>query len=121
MYDDKGKELTNADLDECHGRVSRVVWDGKEASMYHYVLTREYPYTVGCFRGTPARMQARSDSGLPPGKGAGGPRQPPREALAACDGLSSGAQCRFTSPRGDAIGGTCRSPAGALACVPDFR
>jgi len=121
MYDENGRELTNADLDECHGRVSRIEWDGKEVAMYHYVLTREYPYTVGCFRGTPVRMQTRFDGGPPPGKGPGGLRQPPPEAIAACGGLSSGARCGFTSPRGDAIAGTCRSPAGALACVPDFR
>ncbi len=54
-YDANGRELTNADLDECHGRLSTVEWDGKRVSLYHYVLTREYPYTVGCFRGTPSR------------------------------------------------------------------
>lgn len=92
--------------------------------MYHYVLTREYPYTVGCFRGTPVRVQARlgGDTGGPPtggppsgggggppsggglqpgngppsGRGPGGPRQPPAEALAACAGRSSGFQCRFS-------------------------
>jgi len=122
MYDEKGRELTNADLDECHGRVGRIMWDGREVSMYHYVLTREYPYTVGCFRGAPARMQGRfggggppPDKGPPPGKG---PR-PPLEAIDACSGMSSGAQCRFVSPRGDTISGTCRTPGGMLACVPD--
>ncbi len=55
LYDATGRELTNADLDACHGRVSDVDWDGRRARLYHYVLTREYPYTVGCFRGTPAR------------------------------------------------------------------
>ena len=54
MYGADGRELTNADLDECHGRVSEIEWDGQRVSMYHYVLTREYPYTIGCFRGTPA-------------------------------------------------------------------
>jgi hypothetical protein len=120
-YDANGREITNADLDECHGRVSRIAWDGREVNMYHYVLTREYPYTVGCFRGTPVRMRARFEGGPPPGKGPGGPRQPPPEALAACNGLADGAQCRFTSPRGDAISGVCRSPAGELACVPGMR
>jgi len=122
-YDENGKELTNADLDECHGRVSRIAWDGREVSMYHYVLTREYPYTVGCFRGAPARIRARFGGGGPPsGQGPpGGRRQPPPEAIEACSGSSSGAQCRFVSPRGDTISGTCRSPAGTLACVPDFR
>jgi hypothetical protein len=70
MYDENGRELTNADLDECHGRTSRILWEGKEVSMYHYVLTREYPYTIGCFRGTPQRLQA----GFAPGAKGGGPR-----------------------------------------------
>jgi hypothetical protein len=50
-----GSMLTNADLDECHGRTSPVVWDGRTVTMYHYVATLEYPYTVGCYRGTPVR------------------------------------------------------------------
>ena len=48
-----GRLLGNADLDGCHGRTSPVTWDGQTVTMYHYVATREYPYTVGCFRGTP--------------------------------------------------------------------
>ena len=55
MRGEDGKELTNADLDECHGRTSPVMWDGKLVTMYHYVATREYPYTVGCFKGTPSQ------------------------------------------------------------------
>lgn len=50
----EGKVLENSDLDECHGTTSPVVWDGKTVSMYHYVLTKEYPYTIGCYRGAPA-------------------------------------------------------------------
>ena len=50
---ENGQELTNADLDECHGRTSSIVWDGKTVTMYHYVATKEFPYTVGCFKGTP--------------------------------------------------------------------
>ena len=48
-----GALLTNADLDECHGRSSPVSWDGQSVTMYHYVATAEYPYTVGCYKGTP--------------------------------------------------------------------
>jgi len=120
MYDENGKELTNADLDECHGRVSRISWDGTQVNMYHYVLTREYPYTVGCFRAVPVRMLGGDGGGqsvpLPAGR-----RQPPPEAIAACAGLQPAAQCRFTSPFGDTVTGTCRSPAGRLACVPEQR
>ncbi|MFJ8959800.1 YHYH protein [Lentzea sp. NPDC102401] len=43
----------NADLDECHGRTSTVTWNGKEQSIYHYSATLEYPFVVGCYRGTP--------------------------------------------------------------------
>jgi hypothetical protein len=49
-----GAMPTNAELDACHGRTSAVPWDGATVTMYHYVATAEYPYTVGCFRGTPA-------------------------------------------------------------------
>jgi len=47
-----GALLTNTDLDACHGRTSKVLWNGKEQVMYHYDATLEYPYTVGCFHGT---------------------------------------------------------------------
>jgi hypothetical protein len=41
-----GQELSNADLDECHGHDHLAIG-------YHYHATVEYPYTIGCFRGTP--------------------------------------------------------------------
>lgn len=43
----------NTELDACHGTTSRVLWNGKLTRIYHYVATLEYPYAVGCFRGTP--------------------------------------------------------------------
>ncbi|WP_415836368.1 YHYH protein [Polynucleobacter arcticus] len=51
-----GKEWTNADLDICHGRESELdIPDGRggftKKLTYHYVLNREYPHSVGCFRG----------------------------------------------------------------------
>lgn len=49
-----GETLTNADLDECHGHAHEVEWDGEARELYHYHATWEYPYTLGCFRGTPA-------------------------------------------------------------------
>lgn len=72
MYDANGKEYTNADLDECHGITSEVEWNGKKVNMYHYVLTQEYPYTVGCFKGSPVRTSplggaAAGNSGQRPG------------------------------------------------------
>lgn len=41
-----GAELTNAALDECHGHSHGTLG-------YHYHATIEYPYTIGCYRGTP--------------------------------------------------------------------
>jgi len=55
-YDEDGKELSTKDLDECHGRTSPIIWDGKRVTMYHYVLTRDYPYSISCFRGVPAHI-----------------------------------------------------------------
>jgi hypothetical protein len=51
--DAKGKEYTDADLDACHGIVGPVDIDGQRVVTYHYRFTDEYPYTIGCFRGTP--------------------------------------------------------------------
>ncbi|MGN6696501.1 MAG: YHYH protein [Aquihabitans sp.] len=65
-YDDDGNLLTNDDLDACHGRTSTVPWNGEMVEIYHYSLTYEYPYTVGCFMGTPATMPGA------PGAGPGG-------------------------------------------------
>lgn len=50
--DANGKQYTTADLDACHGITSPIMWDGKEVTMYHYVLTHDYPYSIGCFHGT---------------------------------------------------------------------
>jgi hypothetical protein len=50
---DEGKLLRNVDLDECHGHVGRIEWDGKWKTMYHYHLNNEYPYGPGCYRGKP--------------------------------------------------------------------
>ncbi len=56
IYGADGVEITNADLDECHGTTSEVLWNGESTSIYHYVLTREYPYTIGCYRAAPQRV-----------------------------------------------------------------
>lgn len=52
-----GKHLSNADLDACHGHTEAVLWDGKVTKIYHYHLTDEYPYTLGCFKGQPVRAR----------------------------------------------------------------
>jgi hypothetical protein len=56
--DAQGNLLTNADLDACHGRTSAVRWDGQTVTMYHYVATLEYPYTLGCYMGAPVNHPA---------------------------------------------------------------
>jgi YHYH protein len=53
--DRNGHLPSDADLDACHGRTSRVIRDGKSIVMYHYDVTMEYPYTLGCYHGTPAK------------------------------------------------------------------
>jgi hypothetical protein len=65
-YDQNGKELTSADLDECHGITSAIDWDGQTVAMYHYVLTRDFPYELGCFRGIPVRNAFPALPGAPP-------------------------------------------------------
>jgi hypothetical protein len=54
-YDLDGNELVSADLDECHGITSPVNVDGNVATVYHYVMTRDFPYSVSCFKGQPLR------------------------------------------------------------------
>lgn len=51
-----GKIVRNADLDVCHGHTHAIMWDGRKVVMYHYHLNGEYPYSIGCFRGTPVTV-----------------------------------------------------------------
>ena len=51
--------LTTADLDECHGITSEIVLDGKTVTIYHYVMTQDFPYSVSCFRGTASQPPGR--------------------------------------------------------------
>lgn len=50
-----GKLLANSDLDACHGTTSAVQWGGQTVTMYHYVANFEFPYTLGCYHGTPVQ------------------------------------------------------------------
>lgn len=72
-HGEHGEELSNADLDACHGHTHMVTWDGQPRRMYHYHATRGFPYTVGCFKGTPIQT-AQQRRGPPPG---GRPFPPP--------------------------------------------
>ena len=113
--DKNGKLLTNANLDECHGRISKVNWDGNLIEMYHYVATLEYPYVLGCYKGTPVQSQSNQSGGQPSQPGGQSGSTPPTEAINACSGKSSGNSCSFSS-----MSGTCLIPPGQsqLSCIP---
>lgn len=131
-YDENGNELSNSDLDECHGRTSKIMWDGKEVVMYHYVMTHEYPYSIGCFKGvrgqgagtppsappTTSPKPPVSTVGTPPAKPTA--PQPPAFAVAACAGKTVGTSCSIKTPVGATLQGTCRTPPGltVVACIP---
>lgn len=123
-FDAQGREYTNADLDECHGIVSEIEWNGEMVNMYHYVMTQEYPYTVGCFRGTPVttgkKQSTQNSNGSGQGGVQGGEGTPPPEAVSACASASANVSCSFNTSQG-MISGTCRIPPNSndLVCVPN--
>lgn len=52
--DADGRAVTNDDLDECHGHTGRAPdAAGAIVTTYHYHITSEFPYVLGCFTGTP--------------------------------------------------------------------
>ncbi len=59
--DSAGSLPTDADLDQCHGRTSTVRFNGTEQTIFHYSATREFPYTVGCFHGTPVPQPSHAN------------------------------------------------------------
>jgi hypothetical protein len=71
------------------------------------------------------QAQGQGPQQFPQTARAQGPRQgpgfgPPAEAVNACAGSGEGSSCAFTSPRGDAISGTCGpTQNGATACIPE--
>lgn len=73
-HEEDNEKVTNADLDECHGHSHLIEWEGEMHEMYHYHFTAEYPYSIGCFKGTPV-MSNRGPQGGPPGQQ---PPPPPR-------------------------------------------
>jgi hypothetical protein len=74
-YGRNGKLLSDSDLDACHGRTSVVDWDGRSVRMYHYDATEDFPYLVGCYRGTP--ITSATGLGIGGGGGGGGHAPPP--------------------------------------------
>jgi hypothetical protein len=75
---ENGNELTNDHLDACHGHVHTITWDGKPARLYHYHFTRMFPYSIGCFKGKPIRMESPGRGERPEGPPPQGSR-PPRD------------------------------------------
>jgi len=61
-----GIEVSNDGLDLCHGHKHGTLG-------YHYHATLEYPYTVGCYMGTPISTISKSE---PRPEGQGGNRPP---------------------------------------------
>ncbi len=53
---ENGSVVTNADLDQCHGHVHMIVWNGILISLYHYHVTENSRYALGCFRGNPVQL-----------------------------------------------------------------
>ncbi len=51
FHGEDGEIMFSADLDECHGHVHQISWDGRQQRIYHYHMTPDFPYTLGCFRG----------------------------------------------------------------------
>ncbi|XP_078495973.1 uncharacterized protein LOC144751910 [Ciona intestinalis] len=85
--DEDGTQLMSQDLDECHGKFAS---DGS----YRYHITADFPFYIGCFRGTPL-----SNSGMVNGcqceevvevctefGGGGGPPPPPRPRFSSSSG-----------------------------------
>jgi len=117
----EGKYLTTQNLDECHGLVSDVLVDGKKRTTYHYVMTRDFPYSASCFRGRPVTTgpSAAPSSSPTPGPQTGGGSKPPKEAIDACTGYAQNAACSLPTPNG-MRNGTCKNtPDGSFACVPN--
>jgi YHYH protein len=64
-HDVGGRVLTSADLDACHGHIHDLDWNGKSVKMFHYHATWDFPYTIGCMRGTYKRSDVRTIRGNP--------------------------------------------------------
>jgi hypothetical protein len=128
-----GNYLHTVDLDECHGITSTITLDGKSVTMYHYVLTQDFPYTVGCFRGTSYEPKPGGGSGSSAGNmemgsqtnmnmqsgSQGSPPTPPQAAITVCQSESLGSRCSFTDGQ-RTIPGTCLNAPNEsqLVCIP---
>jgi hypothetical protein len=82
-YGEGGKLLSSADLDECHGHVHAIPWNGKTVVMYHYHASWDFPYTIGCMRGSWRQADVMAISAPPGGRGPAGPGEPRPDLAAA--------------------------------------
>lgn len=120
----ENKYLSTEDLDECHGLTSQIILDGKTTTMYHYVMTQDFPYSVSCFRGKPASLQVIQNQTKSPQKQSNQSQEkgktPPQEAVSACAGKTTNANCQFQTPNGS-VSGECRIPPAqsTVVCVPN--
>lgn len=116
-YDADGRELTTKDLDECHGTTSPIMWDGRVVSLFHYVLTRDFPYSISCFRGIPQYVAfSRLWS---PFAGRHSQRKPSAAAIDACRTRKMSRPCVIPTENGT-VDGTCQLLLGEseTSCVP---
>ena len=126
-YDEIGKKITNKDLDECHGITSSVLWNGKNISIYHYVMTDEFPYSIGCFKGTPKKPTSVNSGSVNNQKmerrgiqnqtknTQGGETMPPAEAINACLDKIAGDSCSVGNSQEM---GSCKKRSNIIACIP---
>lgn len=75
-----GKFLANNKLDKCHGRTAKVKFNGKKKKIYHYVINDEYPYILGCFKGTATSRDSSAGDAMTDQQGPRGPQDRPGPA-----------------------------------------
>lgn len=113
-------------LDECNG--------GTLNGTFVYFATDTYPFYPRCLWGQASadftvenRGNAGQNTGFSPrndqpgnGRRQGSRHGPPPQAIAACSGRSTGAQCRFEGRGSRQIQGQCaQTPERVTACVPN--
>jgi hypothetical protein len=55
QYGRGGEQMATSKLDACHGHTHEITWDGTRVKKFHYHATLDFPYFVGCYRGTATR------------------------------------------------------------------
>jgi hypothetical protein len=75
-----GNFLTNSQLDKCHGRTAKVKFNAKKQRIYHYVINDEYPYILGCFKGTATSRGSSAGQAITSPQGSQDPPNRPEPA-----------------------------------------